>query len=183
MLLRMQQIISSISKNNTPGIAAINAQPIHAEWLQTKNISLDVLRLDKIHPVISGNKWFKLKYYLQEAIALNSSTVASVFSSMVNHIVAAAFACTTAGLQSVGIIRGEQPAVLSGSLQLAKEYGMELKFVSRESYRNKEEIINTYASKKWYWIKEGGYGTNGANGAAEILQLIKVQVILTSLLL
>ncbi len=36
-------------------------------FFEEKNIEVSVLRLDKIHPVISGNKWFKLKFYLEEA--------------------------------------------------------------------------------------------------------------------
>ena len=35
--------------------------------LQEKKMEASVLRLDKIHPLISGNKWFKLKKYLEEA--------------------------------------------------------------------------------------------------------------------
>ena len=45
-------------------------QTIDADWLTDKKVALDDVRLDKIHPVVSGNKWFKLKYYLQHAEAL-----------------------------------------------------------------------------------------------------------------
>jgi 1-aminocyclopropane-1-carboxylate deaminase len=44
---------------------SITVDEIHLQVLREKNVTLSVLRLDKIHPIISGNKWFKLKYYLE----------------------------------------------------------------------------------------------------------------------
>src|SRR5690349_22895504 len=72
--------------------------------------TLDVLRLDEVHPVVSGNKWFKLYYYLQEAIAQNSDTIATFGGAYSNHIVATACACSNIGVKSISIIRGEKPA-------------------------------------------------------------------------
>src|SRR3954451_10354123 len=103
---------------------AIEVQSIKTDWLTSKHISLDVLRLDRIDPFISGNKWFKLKYYLEEASKLEKSTIATFGGAWSNHIVATAFAARAAGMRSVGIIRGEKPKVLSQSLQLAEESGM-----------------------------------------------------------
>ncbi len=150
-------------------------QAIYAEWLLEKKVALDVLRLDKIHPVISGNKWFKLKYYLQDAAALKKTIIATFGGAWSNHIVATAFACKEASLKSIGIIRGEQPAVLSDTLKKAAEYGMELHFVTREEYRNKESIKQKFANKNWYWINEGGYGELGAKGASEILSTVDLR--------
>jgi 1-aminocyclopropane-1-carboxylate deaminase len=126
------------------------------------------LRLDKIHPIVSGNKWFKLKYYLQEAIAQQKNTVATFGGAFSNHIVAAAFACKAMNLKSVGIIRGEQPKQLSSTLQAAKEYGMELHFVSRADFLAKANLAIQFDSN-FYWISEGGYGTMGMQGATDIL--------------
>jgi 1-aminocyclopropane-1-carboxylate deaminase len=108
---------------------------------------------------------------LQEAVALKHTTVATFGGAWSNHIVAAAYACQEAGLKSIGIIRGEQSPALTATLKLAKEYGMELIFVTRESYRKKAAIINDYATNNWFWISEGGYGEQGAKGASEIFQI------------
>jgi 1-aminocyclopropane-1-carboxylate deaminase/D-cysteine desulfhydrase-like pyridoxal-dependent ACC family enzyme len=73
-----------------------------------------------------------------------------------------------------GIIRGEQPPQLSHTLLLAREYNMQLIFVSREEYRNKKipkEIQEL--SGEIYLINEGGYGHLGIKGAAEILDHCK----------
>ena len=73
----------------------------------------DVLRLDLIHPIVSGNKWFKLKYQIEEAIALKHSTIATFGGAFSNHIVATAYACKVVGINSIGYIRGEKLKSLS----------------------------------------------------------------------
>lgn len=134
--------------------------------------NVDVLRLDQVHPVISGNKWFKLQVYLQEAKKQHKVllTFGGAFS---NHIVATAAAAQQAGLKSIGIIRGEQGPVLSHTLLQAQAYGMKLCFTSRASYKEKKipaEIMDDHGLDKLYVVPEGGYGTKGAKGAEDILQ-------------
>lgn len=153
-------------------LRSIEIQPIEAKWLTDKHVSLDVLRLDKIDAVVSGNKWFKLKYYLVQAQVEQKRTVATFGGAWSNHIIATAYAAREAGLKSVGIIRGEKPTVLSYTLAQAIEYNMELHFVSRDQYKRKEEIIQSFSNNDWFWIDEGGYGITGAKGAAEILKTV-----------
>jgi 1-aminocyclopropane-1-carboxylate deaminase len=150
-------------------LSSIYVQKIEAGWLVDNEVTLDVLRLDKIDPVVSGNKWFKLKYYLQEAISRGKSTIATFGGAWSNHIIATARIAEEAGIKSVGIIRGEKPPNLSDTLIQAVDYGMEIIFVSRDEYRRKGEIIEKLCNNNWYWINEGGYGETGAKGASEIL--------------
>ncbi len=142
-------------------------QALKARWLEQRNIQLGVLRLDDIHPIVSGNKWFKLHYYLDEAIAQGHDTIATFGGAYSNHIVAAACACHALQLKSIGIIRGEQPPELSYTLLHAKSYGMQLQFVSRDSYRHKEELKTLFP--RAYWVNEGGYGIRGAEGASLLM--------------
>lgn len=138
--------------------------------LATDNeISADVLRLDKIDPVISGNKWFKLRYYLEEARALHKKGILTFGGAWSNHIIATAAVCRVNGLSAVGIIRGEEPRQLSTTLLHAKELGMQLVFISRTAYQNKE-IPATIKPEEYYIINEGGYGIMGAMGASAILE-------------
>ncbi|WP_076382513.1 1-aminocyclopropane-1-carboxylate deaminase/D-cysteine desulfhydrase [Filimonas lacunae] len=130
---------------------------------------VDVLRVDLIHPIISGNKWFKLQYYLHEATQYNARIIATFGGAWSNHIVAAAFACHLLQIPCKGFIRGEKPAVLSHTLLAAQSYGMELCYISREAYKNKEAIQQQHPA--YYWINEGGYGVEGAHGAESILHL------------
>ena len=138
----------------------------------TDNIGVDVLRLDAIHPVVSGNKWYKLQYYLQDAVEKKCNTIVTFGGAYSNHIVATAFACKQMNLRSIGIVRGEEAPTLSHTLQQAKNYGMELQFVSREAYKNKAAILAQFNDSNVYSIVEGGYGELGAKGASTILSIV-----------
>lgn len=134
-------------------------------------VSVDVLRLDRLHPVVSGNKWFKLNYYLTEALTAQKIilTFGGAFS---NHIVATANAASNAGIKSIGVIRGEEPSTPSPTLVQAKAFGMDLYYSSRSAYKTKQlpaEIGERYAPEDLYVIPEGGYGTPGMMGARDIL--------------
>ena len=142
--------------------------------LKAMNVDVDVLRLDKIHPVISGNKWYKLKYFLAEARSRQCTTLISFGGAFSNHIIATACAAGMLQLKSVGIIRGETPRRLSHTLHQAKDYGMELIFSSRLEYpryekEKSEELLKQYPGS--LIIPEGGAGPNGVKGSAEILDL------------
>lgn len=134
-------------------------------------------RLDKIHSVISGNKLYKLYYFLQKALASEHKTVLSFGGAYSNHLVATAFACRQYGLKSIGIVRGEKPAVLSASLQDCTRYGMKLHYISREAYSNASdknfvsELHETFG--QFILVPEGGYSPTGAKGASLIMDGIK----------
>ncbi|MEO5590959.1 MAG: pyridoxal-phosphate dependent enzyme [Chitinophagaceae bacterium] len=160
---------------NIVNLSAVSTDHIHLPVTINHNIALDILRLDKIHPVISGNKWFKLKYYLEEALQNRQNRVVTFGGAYSNHIIATACAASKAGLKSVGIIRGERPAVLSLTLSAATQLGMELKFVSRETYNQKKNPAFIKQLQREYHnpciIPEGGEGYTGIKGAAEIAKL------------
>lgn len=155
---------------NYANFKKVFVQKIHAHWLTNKNITLHVLRLDVLHPVVSGNKWFKLQYYLQDATAKNYTAIATFGGAYSNHILATAYACKQQGFNCIGIIRGEEAKVLSHTLVQAKSLGMELQFVTREAYKNKEAI--QHQAPNIYWIGEGGYGALGMQGATDIVKLV-----------
>jgi len=145
----------------------ITIDEVLSDQLKEKNISLSVLRLDKIHPVISGNKWFKLKYWIENAKGQDKDHILTFGGAYSNHIVAVAAAGKLHGLKTTGVIRGERPGVLSPTLKQASEYGMQLIFLSRGDYRNK--TLPREVNNDPYIINEGGYGRLGVKGAAEIL--------------
>lgn len=146
---------------------------LYSVLLTEKNIRLMVARLDKIHPVVSGNKLFKLHYFLEEAILQNKS-VATFGGAYSNHLVATAFACKIARLNCIGFVRGEEPLHLSATLQQCRDNGMQLVFLSREKY-----TTLSMSSFPHYFpglpsdtmtIPEGGYHPTGAKGAALIME-------------
>lgn len=136
-------------------------------------IGLDVLRLDKLHPIVSGNKWFKLKEHL--ALVTPGQPILTFGGAWSNHLVATAYAAKQAGLKAIGIIRGQRPAILSATLKDALADGMHLEFVSREDYQQKEDPTFLGAlSRRFpgaYIIPEGGGGPPGIKGSEDILRL------------
>src|SRR4051794_13410896 len=113
-------------------------QDLTDKLFEQKQVRVKVLRLDTIDPVASGNKLFKLHYFLQNAHRQSSAGIVTFGGAFSNHLLATAYACKKAGLKSAGIIRGERPLVLSHTLAACLSYGMEVKFISRSEYDKKE---------------------------------------------
>jgi 1-aminocyclopropane-1-carboxylate deaminase len=134
-----------------------------------------MLRLDKLHPIVSGNKWFKLRYYIEEAISQSCSTIASFGGPYSNHLVALAYVAKENNVKSIGYVRASKEDILTPSLQEAQAYGMQLEFIGRTNFQEiKNDLLknNQHRSidnNSIYFIDEGGYGTIGAKGAATIL--------------
>ena len=132
---------------------------------------VDLLRLDVLHPIVSGNKFYKLRFYIADATNNGFSTVASFGGPYSNHIVALAFTAKEAGLKSIGYIRTNADEPITPSMAEAIAYGMELVYLGRTDFQSKKaSILQTSDSKSdIYFIDEGGYGVIGAKGAATIL--------------
>ncbi|MCC5944040.1 MAG: pyridoxal-phosphate dependent enzyme [Bernardetiaceae bacterium] len=140
------------------------------------SISLRLLRLDRLHLPIGGNKYFKLKYNLEEAKNQNYSTLLTFGGAYSNHILATARAAQAQGFESIGIIRGEAHAPLNKVLQAAKEAGMQLHYINRSMYKLKhtkevkEKLKQAFGG--FYLIPEGGTNLEAVRGASEIPKLI-----------
>ena len=152
----------------------ITIDKVSMPLLTEKKVSVDVLRLDKIHPLISGNKWFKLRYYIEEAKQENKKTILTFGGAWSNHILATAAVCKINQLNSIGIIRGEEAENLSTTLSQAKELGMQLFFISRKDYQQKK-IPSELNDTNYYQIAEGGFGKQGAAGATTILDHCRIE--------
>jgi 1-aminocyclopropane-1-carboxylate deaminase/D-cysteine desulfhydrase-like pyridoxal-dependent ACC family enzyme len=143
--------------------------------LEAAKVSLHLLRLDEVHPLISGNKWFKLKYNLLKARQEGHDTLLTFGGAYSNHIFATAAAGKEYGFKTIGIIRGEKTEPLNPTLKFASEQGMQLVYVSREDYRNKDSprfhdwLVSQFG--RCFIIPEGGSNTLAVRGCAEILHL------------
>ena len=141
-----------------------------------KSISLHIKREDLLHPIISGNKFRKLKYNIEEAKIKGYKKLLTFGGAFSNHIVAVAAAGKEFHFQTVGIIRGDElqdKISENPTLKQAQELGMHFIFVSREEYRNKQEVEQL---QKWginandfYVIPEGGTNELAIKGCEEIL--------------
>lgn len=134
-------------------------------------LNISMLRADLLDSVVSGNKWFKLQFYVLDAMAAGKTTLATFGGPYSNHIIATAKYGASMGLKTVGFIRGEKPTTLSPTLTDALQNGMTLHFVSRENFAQKEKIIADNQDPYWAWIPEGGYGITGAEGIKSMLTI------------
>lgn len=127
-------------------------------------------------PLISGNKWRKLKYNLIEMDRLGKKGIATFGGAYSNHLHAVAAAGQRFNFSTVGIVRGEEAKELSATLQECREMGMELHFVDREAYRSKtnsasvQDIFAQFPDH--FVVAEGGEGSLGEKGCVEIWEEI-----------
>lgn len=152
-------------------------QEIHDSVLDQAGVRLFIKREDLNHPRVSGNKWWKLKYNLEEAIAQGHDTLLTFGGAYSNHIYATAAAAHELGLKSIGIIRGEETLPLNTTLAFATASGMKLHYVSRESYRTKtaQTFIDNLHTQfgNFYLIPEGGTNALAVKGVTEFGQSLK----------
>jgi 1-aminocyclopropane-1-carboxylate deaminase/D-cysteine desulfhydrase-like pyridoxal-dependent ACC family enzyme len=137
-------------------------EEIFDECWNSKGIQVFVKRDDLIHPIISGNKWRKLKNYIQTFSLNEHSGILSFGGAYSNHLFALAFAGHALGIPTVGIVRGEELNVTSNPcLRQINEWGMKLHFVTRSLYREK---VIPYKYQNYLSIPEGGYGSQAIDG-------------------
>ena len=155
---------------------AVTIESLNPLWYDHQVAAIDMLRLDKIHPIVSGNKWFKLKHNITACKQQGYDTILTFGGGYSNHLVATADATKEAGLKSIGIVRGEElQQNPSATLQECIAADMELQYVSRTQYKERyntiwqKELSEQY---KAYVIPEGGANEEGRTGAADIAELI-----------
>lgn len=149
-------------------------EPLHLDWLQ--GVELAVLRLDRIDPLISGNKWFKLSGHLAQAQHANG--VISLGGAWSNHLHALAAAGKRFGFATVGLLRGhpqDTPTVLD-----LKAFGMQLHWLGYGGYRARHEPgfwlpwLEQYPDL--HPVPEGGGGLAGAVGCAVLVTQARAQL-------
>ena len=145
-------------------------QELNSPILRSKNVKLLVQREDQNDLSCMGNKWWKLRYNLAEAIQQKHHTVLTFGGAFSNHIVATASACNNLGLKSIGVIRGEKKECLNPSLQRAVNDGMQLHYVDRATYRLKTTEDWSTIFGECYLIPEGGTNELAVSSCEEMLQ-------------
>ncbi|MBT2339122.1 MULTISPECIES: 1-aminocyclopropane-1-carboxylate deaminase/D-cysteine desulfhydrase [Pseudomonas] len=151
---------------------------LHLDWLARAGVEVAVLRLDRIDPLISGNKWFKLVHHLRAAHEAGAGGVMSLGGAYSNHLHALAAAGKRYGFATLGLLRGqprETPTVLD-----LEAFGMELHWLGYGGYRAR------HAADFWvpwraryphfYPVPEGGSGLPGAQGCMAWVTSVREQL-------
>lgn len=128
-----------------------------------------IKRDDLIHPVISGNKWRKLKYVLRDVIQQESPSLTSMGGAWSNHLHALAFAARAIDLPCFGLIRNPYTAEDNPTLRDLKRWGMQIEYLSREDFRRLRTHFDDYLPNELtYWIPEGGMHPLARQGLSEL---------------
>jgi 1-aminocyclopropane-1-carboxylate deaminase len=154
----------------------IKFDAVKNQLLENLQIEWLIARLDLIHAIVSGNKLFKLYYYVEDALAAKKNTLVTMGGAYSNHLAASAYYAHINGLKSIGLVRGEKAVHLSHTLNQCEAWGMHLEYISREDYPQiNEDNIHHYISfdkEHCFFIPEGGYGIAGTKGASRIMDVI-----------
>jgi 1-aminocyclopropane-1-carboxylate deaminase len=147
-------------------------QELKLAGLAEAGITLHIKRDDLLHPFVSGNKWRKLKYVIEDAKTKEVNMLVTFGGAWSNHLLATACAGATHGFRTAALVRGED--VSNPVLDLCRLFGMQLHFATRDAYRNKEELF----AKKFgevsgcMMLDEGGKGELAVRGCEELGAMI-----------
>jgi len=148
-------------------------EEVNDPFLKERKISLLIKREDLNHPHMSGNKWYKLKFNIQEARKQGKDTLLTFGGAYSNHIYAVAAAGKIFNFNTIGIIRGEEHKPLNPTLSFAKENGMQFYYLDREFYRKKnspeicDKLKNIFGD--FHLLPEGGTNELAVKGCSEII--------------
>lgn len=160
----------------------INEDAAVLDPVKLPNITTDVKvfmkRIDLVHPVISGNKWYKMKYNIAEMLEQRKDTLLTFGGAYSNHIHAAAMAGKIFGFKTIGLLRGEEHLPLNETLQSAVDNGMEIHYVDRTTFRKRvsKDYLNELKNKfgAAYILPLGGTNIIALKGCAEIVDNIDI---------
>lgn len=148
-------------------------QQLRSPFIDSHELSITVKRDDLIHSEISGNKWRKLQFNLEQMKKEGKQLLLTFGGAFSNHIAATAALGKYYGIKTAGVIRGDE-GFSNSTLQQASENGMELFFVDRAAYRERNSPHFLKGLNKqfgdFYLVPEGGANELGVKGCEEILK-------------
>lgn len=168
-MVDIAQIESELEINKKAAVVEEIQHPLLEEY----NFPLYIKRDDLIHPIISGNKWRKLKYTLLHALIHGNDHIISMGGAYSNHLHALAYVGYKLNIKTTGLIRGEQPKEENQTISDLRKWNMNLKFINRSAFRDlrKHRAFNAPPAKQYkgFWIPEGGASEYALKGIAEIV--------------
>ena len=147
-------------------------------WLDAAGVELACLRLDLVDPLVSGNKWFKLAPYLEQAAVAGAQGLISLGGAHSNHLHALAAAGQRFGFASIGLLRGEPQR--TPTIDDLQRMGMQLHWLGYGGYRARHQAgfwtpwLNRYPD--FQVVGEGGLGLQGARGCSALVQMAEAQL-------
>lgn len=145
-------------------------QRLHSLPGVAKTLEVYLKRDDLLHTQVSGNKWRKLKFYLQNHD--KKRPIVSFGGAFSNHLHALAYAASAYGIECHAIVRGEEHAASNPTLSDCRRLGMQLHFVSRKTYQQRHHKTYCVELSERFGgaviLPEGGMSEWALKGVAEI---------------
>ncbi|WP_374775754.1 pyridoxal-phosphate dependent enzyme [Streptomyces sp. NBC_01310] len=146
------------------------------ERFTSHGVRLLLKRDDLVHPELPGNKWRKLAPNLRAALEAGHDRLVTFGGAYSNHLRATAAAGRLLGMDTVGVVRGEELAgrPLNDSLARCAADGMRLHFVARSEYRRKAEpevlarLLDGAGADGAFVVPEGGSNALALTGCADL---------------
>ena len=144
----------------------------------SQDVNLYVLRLDEIDLYSGGNKFFKLKYNLEEFSRLGYQRLLTFGGAWSNHLAALASHAHELDAEIIAVVRGEETKYHSDTLRFCREQGIKIHFVRREEYRRRHdpdyhaELRDRFGN--FYLLPEGGSNELAVKGCREILDHVHI---------
>jgi 1-aminocyclopropane-1-carboxylate deaminase len=153
-------------------------QPLSFDWLTRAGVELAVLRLDLLDPLLSGNKWFKLKPHIEAAAAAGADGLISLGGAHSNHLHALAAAGQRFAFETVGLLRGEPQD--TPTVRDLQAFGMRLHWLGYGGYRERHRADFWRPWRERYPrllpVEEGGGGLLAARACAAIVEVARRQL-------
>lgn len=143
---------------------------------ESANIKVFVKRDDAINPIISGNKWRKIKFQLINAEQNNIRHIISFGGGFSNHLHALGYCCFQLGLKFTAIVRGDYSNNLSPMLKDLSRWNADIRYVNKLVYKTRDtELRQTLAAEypDALIVPEGGSSHYALKGVGEIIQELK----------
>lgn len=154
-------------------------QKLESKWPSSDKVEIWVKRDDLLHPIISGNKWRKLKYALLDIVAKNTSRVISFGGGYSNHLHALAYACHKLNIHFTAIVRGDYSQNPTPMLDDINRWNTEICYVDRKTYqrRNDADYLAQLSNNNEdvVIIPEGGSQVSAATGVSEIVSELDLE--------
>jgi 1-aminocyclopropane-1-carboxylate deaminase/D-cysteine desulfhydrase-like pyridoxal-dependent ACC family enzyme len=141
-------------------------QQVHHPLFGQYGIRVDILRLDLIHPMVSGNKWLKLLYWLEKYDSGDYKGILTAGGPWSNHLHACAFACHSLNIPMNAVVKGRQ-GMQTATLKDVRQWGSDITYTNRKAFYDEDFWEQQATLIDYLFIPMGGAGDEGKKGVTE----------------
>lgn len=173
-----------INLQNRLGIVSPSPlQPIEFKDNTSEDTTFYVKRDDRIHPIVSGNKWRKLSPVITKLYTNLADTPPKLMSfggGYSNHLHALGYCCYLLGWPFVACVRGDYSNNLTPMLKDLTSWHTKIVWMNKLDYRRKNDDSFIKALTQQYCaehvIPEGGSHADSLEGMATLISELPAEI-------